>query len=97
MQSYACTVICAGISASGRSIEADADNMTRIDALSAPHDLPRFEPAVHGGQSAAPLRPCRRDVIRESARKEFDAARFETDPAVVCGVTLHPIKPLAAI
>ena len=29
------------------------------------------------------MMPCRRDVIRDSARREFEAARFETDPAVV--------------
>lgn len=26
---------------------------------------------------------CRRDVLRDSARKEFEAARFETDPEIV--------------
>ncbi len=29
---------------------------------------------------------CRRDVIRNSARQEFEAARFETDPVLVRGI-----------
>ncbi len=41
-------------------------------------------PHAEVSRPTAPHR--RRDVIRESARKEFEAARFETDPAVVCDV-----------
>ena len=37
----------------------------------------------------------RRDVIRDSARQEFDAARFETDPAIVRSLwsqqCMHPV------